>query len=201
MAGKEESGIRAGPLCFPGSRRREESPRFGEQARCALRLGLRAGAGNQAREPRRRRHAPAPARDCARIRVPPQGGRARERRNETGWRNDMPERENGARADRPPGISRPLPGRGRKWRLKSPLPPGEGWVRGRFRLRKRRAKPGEGPSRREGPLPASPASPGLRSGASGRGEERSRRRRETGTTSCPKRPQHMRPRHAEHDIP
>ena len=36
----------------------------------------------------------------ARIRVPPQGGRARKRRNETGWRSDMQECENGPRKAR-----------------------------------------------------------------------------------------------------
>ena len=78
----------------------------------------------------------------------------------------MPERKTGPGQSGLPESPARFRGRGRKWRLKSPLPPGEAcpglrsgdWVRGRFRLRKRRAKPGEGPSRREDPLPASPAS-------------------------------------------
>ena len=59
---------------YDGGRRRPEPrparvgahadrPRFSRQARCVLHPSR---ARNQAREPRRRRHAPAPARKCAR---------------------------------------------------------------------------------------------------------------------------------------
>ena len=71
-----------GAVAFPVSRRREKTPekRTG-QVRLASGSRARVRAGNQAREPRRRKGAPAPARRRARYArnsVPLPGGGGRE---------------------------------------------------------------------------------------------------------------------------
>ena len=96
MAGKEESGIRAGRLASP-VRAGAKNTLGSRQARCARRLRLararairranRAGADTRPRPPAIARELGSRCRE----------GRVRERRNETGWRNDMPECENGVR--------------------------------------------------------------------------------------------------------
>ncbi len=110
-----------GAVSLPVSRRRrrEKTP---EERTGEVRPASRAR--NQAHEPRRRDTPARAGTGARRIRAnqgPAAGRPDGTEWNETGWRNDMQECENGARK-RP----RPLPGRERKRRPKKPSPAGRG---------------------------------------------------------------------------
>ena len=160
---REEGGGVRGAVLFPVSRRREKPPiRPTGEVRPAPGSRAQAHAGNQAREPRRRRQAPARTR-YARIRVPSQrqAGGGRTERSGT-------KRDNRATC----GAEMNAASAGLACCCTSSSPAcGRGWVRARFR-------PGGSGGRSPGNARHAESPPSRPPPQAGEGMTRNKRRRE-----------------------